>query len=113
MARKKQTPKQVRVTVLVAFNGMYAGDTAVMADSDRIQGWADAGLVRIDGTDQAGPGEPVADDPGGVAFGAGDSGASGDEPSQGFGAGSYGAPAGVDQGGSAKNGDAAEQVHDW
>ena len=96
--KKSATPKPepinvtvARVTVLVAFNGMYAGDSAVLPVSDKMQAWVDMGLVRVDGADQTGPGEPVADNPGSVATRVGDSSASGDEPSEGFGAGGYGA----------------------
>lgn len=94
MPRAKKT-KTSRVEILVPFNGMYRGDTADVVVDERVQGWINAGLARlteaVNGTDQARPGAAIADDPGGVAFGAGDSSASGDEPSQGFGAGGYGA----------------------
>ena len=105
--RKTNAAETVKVTVLIAFNGMYAGDTADTELTPAVQGWIDAGLVRIDGANPVGPGRTVADDPRGVASGAGGSGAAGDEPSEGFGAGSYGAFAGFDPGGIQTNGDAA------
>ena len=106
-ADKAPTAETVKVTVLIAFNGMYAGDTADTELTPAVQGWIDAGLVRVDGADQVGPGRTVADDPRGVAAGARGGGAAGDEPSEGFGAGSYGAFAGVDPSGVQTNGDAA------
>lgn len=101
MARKKAEPNIpdvdfVRVTVLVAFNGMYAGDSSVVElPNETVVGWERAGLVRLerlfdDGARSTGQSTAQQDDPGSLAFGAGDSGASGDEPSQGFGAGGYG-----------------------
>lgn len=95
MARKK--PVQVNVVgirVLVSFNGMYAGDTAVVPVSQRVQGWINAGLVVSDGESQAGPGAADPNDSGSVALGAGDDSPAGDEQSQGFGSGDYGASEG-------------------
>lgn len=99
MARaKKQTePELQTVRVLVGFNGMYAGDTAQVVVDSTVQGWINAGLVKIDATDKAGPGTVEPADPGSVQVGTGRSSESGGEPSQGFGAGGYGAFEGVDQ----------------
>ncbi len=83
------------VTVLVSFNGMYAGDQAAVRIDDTIRGWESAGLVRIwYGESQVGPGAADPDDSGSVALGAGDDSPAGDEQSQGFGAGGYGASEG-------------------
>lgn len=98
MARKKAVaakPEPInvtvaRVTVLVSFNGMYAGDSAVLPVSDKMQAWADMGLVRIDGASEDRPGGRDPSDQGSVAFGVEDSSEAGGEPSEGFGAGSYG-----------------------
>lgn len=78
--RKKRTsvpgPTLAHVTVLVSFNGMLAGDTAVTELTPLVQGWANIGLVSIDqtaevelevmegGEDPTGPSEPEPDVPG-------------------------------------------------
>lgn len=51
MSRKtKETPvpEMIRVTVLVAFNGMYAGDVGYVLDGEMLRGWERAGLVRVE-----------------------------------------------------------------
>lgn len=93
ITKPKPHQLRVRVQVLVAFNGMYAGDTADVLVDERMSGWIRAGLVKVvdDGANPIGPGAVVADDPGSLTVGAGDSSASGDEPGEGFGSGGYGA----------------------
>lgn len=93
MPPKKKTSKSELIEIVVSFNGMYAGDTANVIIDERVQGWINAGLAKVvdSGADQAGPGAVVADDPGSLTVGAGDGSAPGDEPSEGFGSGGYGA----------------------
>lgn len=90
-----EEPLKGRVEILVPFNGMYRGDTADVVVDATVQGWINAGLARlmeaVNGTDQAGQGAVVADDSWGEPLRAGAGSTSGDEPSQGFGTGSYGA----------------------
>jgi len=97
MARAKKQAETKTVRVLIPFNGMYAGDTASVTMDATVQGWINAGLVRIDAADQAGPGAAEPADPGSVEIGTGRISESRCEPSEGFGAGGYGAFEGVDQ----------------
>ena len=98
MARKRTVPEDewVTITVLVSFNGMYAGDRARCVYDDVTKGWERAGLIRVehDGASEARPGAVESDDQGSFKIGAGDDGPAGDEPGQGFGAGGYGTAAG-------------------
>ena len=95
MARKTTPvpePVRARVRVRTAFNGMHAGDEALLEIDARVQGWINAGVVEVvDGTDQArsGGAEPNAHerDPDRTAG----SGSAGREPGEGFGTGGYGA----------------------
>ncbi|MFE4535693.1 hypothetical protein ACFRKB_11495 [Streptomyces scopuliridis] len=74
MTRKK--PTRVRIEVLTSFNGMVAGDTGTVDLDERVQGWINAGLVKVvdSGTDQAGPSGAEQDDPGSEPQGTGDGG---------------------------------------
>lgn len=82
----------MRVRVLISFNGLVKGTVAEGTPTDRLKAYVDLGYLGVvdDGEDQAGPGGPATGDPGRVGTGAADSGASGGEPGQGFGAGGYG-----------------------
>lgn len=97
MARK--LIKSVTIRVLTSFNGMHRDDESTIPLSSTVQGWINAGLVKVvtHGADPAGQGGAEPDDQGGVAFGAGDSGQAGDEPGEGFGSGGYGTAPGIDQ----------------
>lgn len=46
--RAPRAPETVRLTVLVAFNGMYQGDSADVAYDETVKGWERAGLVRVE-----------------------------------------------------------------
>lgn len=85
------------MTVLVSFNNMYKGDTADVEMSDRVQGWVNAGVVRVDGASQTGPSAAEPDHQGSVTLGTGDDIAPGDEPGEGFGSGGYGTAEGQHQ----------------
>jgi hypothetical protein len=95
-ARKRKEPSSdlVTVKVLVPFNGMYAGDTAAVTVDETVQGWINAGLVRVvydGGESAAGSGAAEPADQGSVAVRTGHGSETSGEPSQGFGAGGYGA----------------------
>ncbi|MCL7377482.1 hypothetical protein [Streptomyces sp. 35G-GA-8] len=75
MTRKKTT--RVRIEVLTSFNGMVAGDTGAVDLNGRVQGWINAGLVKVvdaGGTNQVGPGGAEPNDPWSEPQGAGDGG---------------------------------------
>jgi hypothetical protein len=93
------------MTVLISFNGMYVGDTADVEYTERVMAWESMGLVTTApvapqpkrerrGKSQARPGSAEPSVAGGKTLGAGDSGPSGDEQGEGFGAGGYGAAEG-------------------
>lgn len=94
-ARKTKT---ARIRVLVSFNGMIKGDEATLELTPRVQGWINAGVVKVvgDGKDPARPGTAESSAAGSLPLGAGDSGPSGDEQGKGFGSSGYGASPGVD-----------------
>lgn len=99
----KQSPKtgaRVRLRVLVSFNDLQQGESADVLLDARVQGWIKAGLVEVDahGEDPAGQGSAEPDDHERVADGAARGEQAGGEPGEGFGAGSFGASAGLDQG---------------
>ena len=90
------------MTVLVSFNGLYAGDTAETEYDGLVKGWENAGLIRVDkpdapkkagsrGTRKTRPRTAQPNDQGSVTQGAGDGGPASGEPGEGFGAGGYGA----------------------
>lgn len=103
MARKTvKKIETVGLEILIPFNGMYKGDRSNVELTGTVQGWLNAGLARLTeavdhGTHPTGQGAALTDDSGSVAFGAGDSGQASDEPSEGFGSGSYGSAEGFDQ----------------
>lgn len=89
MTRLKKAPN-VRVTALISFDGVYAGDSSTVPDSPRVRGWESAGLVKvesIDGTYPSGPGAAEPNHPGGGAPGTEDIGTAGAEPGEGSGTG--------------------------
>lgn len=92
MARMKKT---VHLRIRTSFNGMQIGDDAVVELNATVQGWLNAGVAEVieDGEDQARPGGAEPDDDERLAAGAARGVASGGEPGQGFGAGSYGTSA--------------------
>jgi len=68
----------VRVRVLVSFNGLLKGDQADVPDSPRLRGFERAGLVEVSGgTSKDRPDRPASSDPGGVDERATDRGADG------------------------------------
>jgi hypothetical protein len=99
MAAKKH-PKTVRVRARLSFDNVYEGDESETELTEKVQRYLDAGLLEVvgDGTDPAGPGGSEPDDDQRDAEGAAGGGAAGRQPGEGFGTGSYGSPAGVDQG---------------
>lgn len=75
------------VTVLISFNGMYAGDVSEDIEIDAtVEGWARAGLVRIGGTSggktQSRPRSARKNDSGGSKASAPEPGPAGAEPGQ-------------------------------
>lgn len=94
---------RVQVTVRIAFNNLYPGDTSEVEYDDQIKAWESRGLVSVSdviekkvtrGTRKARPRTVEPADTGSVTHGAGDSGTPGDEQGEGFGAGGYGTSAG-------------------
>jgi hypothetical protein len=95
MARKKTSPvPRARITVLISFNGMYKGDTAVADYDDTVCAWDSMGLVRAEmidgGKSPARPSSVEQDDPGRVAPGTGSSVPAGGEQGEDPGAGGHG-----------------------
>lgn len=90
MARKTPAaPAPVRIRALLSFGTVVAGDEADLVLDQRVQGWINAGLVKVvdGGQDQAGPSGSEPDPAGGVETESGDGRPSGDEPGQGSGTG--------------------------
>lgn len=80
---------KVKVTVLIAFNGFYPGETAVVDHFPLIDGWETVGLVRTEpaeepkrATRKARQSPAEQDNQGGESFGAGGFGAPGNEPGE-------------------------------
>lgn len=98
MARAKT--ETVRIRMRLSFNNMYEGDEAEVELTEKVRRWLDNGLAEVvdDGTDQARPGGAESDDHERVTSRAERSGSAGRTAGQGFGAGSYGSPAKLDQG---------------
>lgn len=88
VARKTMTkdpvPDWVRIRVLRSFGTVVAGDEADLALDQRVQGWINAGLVKVvdGGPDQAGPSGSEPDPEGGVPGETGGGRSSGDEPGE-------------------------------
>lgn len=89
-----------RVRVLVSFNGMRAGDEAVVERDARVQAWISLGLVKVvdSGESTAGPGDAEPDAHRRKPKRAARSVPAGGESGEGFGTGGYGASESVDQG---------------
>lgn len=69
MARKTNTPQAVRVRALVSFMDVREGDESVCPLDAIVQGWVNAGFVRVvevitSGSTEAGPSGAEPDDSG-------------------------------------------------
>ena len=75
---------KVHVRCLVSFNGIEAGEAAVVDDSPVIRGWEWAGWVEVSdvGTGEDRSSGPAPGDPGRVDVGAAPGGADGGEPGE-------------------------------
>lgn len=98
MTRKKTAKALVKV--LRSFNGMRRGEEAVLPLTGLVQGWIAAGFMEVvqGGQDQAGQSGPEQDADERLPLGTEGGEPTGGEQGQGFGAGSYGASEGFDQG---------------
>ena len=98
MARPKT--KTVHIRMRLSFNNMYEGDEAEVELTEKVQRWLDHGLAEVvgDGAGQARPSGAEPNDHERVPQGVDGGGPAGGAASQGFGAGAYGSPAGIDQG---------------
>lgn len=70
---RKSDGSKVRIRILVAFDGMYAGDEAELERTDKVDGWIRSGYameVTDGGTSTARSGGSDTDDAGGESAGA-------------------------------------------